>query len=137
VPLGYRHWPFGCTGPEEVPGSTSWWLAHFGRLDDSVSQGGHEPVLLDARAWFVKAGQAGCQAGVIIGDGRPAAIGRIRRWLGAWRAAATWPRVALARRSVARPAQRYACGRYERDQREGDSAALPDRTLPKAPLTNK
>jgi hypothetical protein len=93
-------------------------------LDDSVRQHGHERVLFDARAWFVKAGQAGCQAGIIIGDGRPAASWRIRRSLGAWRAAATWPRVALARRSVVCPAQRYACGRYERDQREGHADGI-------------
>jgi hypothetical protein len=36
----------------KVPSSASWWLSHSGGLDGSVSQGGHEPVLLDARAWF-------------------------------------------------------------------------------------
>ena len=75
----------------------SWWLAHSCRLDDSVSQGGYEPVLLDARARFAEARQAGCQVGVIIGDGRLAASWRIRRRLGAWRAAATSPRAAPAR----------------------------------------
>ena len=94
-------------------GSASWWLSHSGRLDGSVSQGGREPVRLGARAWFVTAGQAGRQAGVSTGYGRLAAIWRIRHRPGAWRAAATSPRVVRGRLGVVRPDHRDAPGRYQ------------------------
>jgi hypothetical protein len=71
----------------------------------------------------MEAGQTGHQASVIIGYGRLAAIWLARRQPGAWRTAATSPRVAPARRSSAGRGG-HQCGQYERDQREDDDDAV-------------